>query len=129
MLTSCNQGALGSLLIKLNVRFAVYRRKSALFHWPVLEVVGASATTAAISYLVSLFSVNKHCTTQLASVGRFPQVQTNHLFPWLLTVTAVSAILGSNLLNSLRICSWNVNRRDPITTGSASVSTRNACSW
>jgi hypothetical protein len=31
---------------------ALYRRNSALNDWPVLEVVGVSAVTAAISYLV-----------------------------------------------------------------------------
>ncbi|ESK97796.1 voltage-gated chloride [Moniliophthora roreri MCA 2997] len=45
-------GVLGSLLIKLNVEVAIYRRNSVLNDWPVLEVVGASAVTAAISYLV-----------------------------------------------------------------------------
>ncbi|KAJ6581159.1 Cl-channel protein [Mycena capillaripes] len=45
-------GILGSLLIKLNVEVALYRRNSVLNEWPVLEVLGASAITAAISYLV-----------------------------------------------------------------------------
>ncbi|KAJ7080270.1 Cl-channel protein [Mycena crocata] len=45
-------GILGPLLIKLNVEIALYRRNSVLHEWPVLEVVGASAITAAISYLV-----------------------------------------------------------------------------
>ncbi|KAJ7089712.1 Cl-channel protein [Mycena belliarum] len=45
-------GVLGSLLIKLNVEAALYRRNNALHEWPVLEVVGASAITAAISYLI-----------------------------------------------------------------------------
>ncbi|KAJ7460664.1 Cl-channel protein [Mycena latifolia] len=45
-------GILGSLLIKLNVEVALYRRNSVLNEWPILEVVGASAITAAISYLV-----------------------------------------------------------------------------
>ncbi|KAF9269075.1 Cl-channel protein [Marasmius fiardii PR-910] len=45
-------GVLGSLLIKLNVEIALYRRNSILNDWPVLEVVGTSAITAAISYLV-----------------------------------------------------------------------------
>ena len=57
----CNQGALGSLLIKLNVRIAVYRRNSVLYQWPVLEVVGVSAITAAVSYLVRLIHLpNKY---------------------------------------------------------------------
>jgi chloride channel 3/4/5 len=46
------QGLLGALLIKLNVKAAVYRRQN-LAEWPVLEVVGAAAVTAALSYLVS----------------------------------------------------------------------------
>jgi hypothetical protein len=41
-------------LIKLNVEVALYRRNSMLHDWPVLEVVGVSAVTAAISYLVCL---------------------------------------------------------------------------
>ncbi|KAK7031437.1 chloride channel protein [Favolaschia claudopus] len=45
-------GVLGSLLIKLNVEIALYRRNSVLNEWPILEVVGVSAITAAISYLV-----------------------------------------------------------------------------
>ncbi|KZP21056.1 Cl-channel protein [Athelia psychrophila] len=45
-------GVLGSFLIKMNVMVAVYRRNSALNDWPVLEVVFASAITAAVSYLV-----------------------------------------------------------------------------
>ncbi|KAJ6561232.1 Cl-channel protein [Mycena vulgaris] len=45
-------GILGSVLIKLNVEVALYRRNSVLAEWPVLEVVGVSAITAAISYLV-----------------------------------------------------------------------------
>ncbi|KAJ7746724.1 Cl-channel protein [Mycena maculata] len=45
-------GILGSVLIKLNVEVALYRRNSVLNEWPVLEVVGVSAITAAISYLV-----------------------------------------------------------------------------
>ncbi|KAI0047852.1 Cl-channel protein [Auriscalpium vulgare] len=44
-------GVLGSLLIKLNVAVAVYRRNSFLNDWPITEVVGAAAVTAAISYL------------------------------------------------------------------------------
>jgi len=43
---------LGSLLIKLNVAVALYRRHSVLNDWPILEVVGVSAVTAAISYLI-----------------------------------------------------------------------------
>ncbi|KAF5377784.1 hypothetical protein D9757_008072 [Collybiopsis confluens] len=45
-------GVLGSLLIKLNVEIALYRRNSALGNYPILEVAAASAITAAIAYLV-----------------------------------------------------------------------------
>ena len=47
---------LGALLIRMNVAAAVYRRNSVLHAWPVLEVVGVSAITAAISYLVRVLS-------------------------------------------------------------------------
>lgn len=50
------QGVVGSLLIKLNVQVAIYRRNSYLADWPVLEVVCVSAITAGISYLVSPIS-------------------------------------------------------------------------
>ncbi|KAF7289525.1 Chloride channel protein [Mycena chlorophos] len=45
-------GILGSILISLNVEIALFRRRSVLNDWPVLEVVGVSAITAAISYLI-----------------------------------------------------------------------------
>lgn len=45
-------GVLGSLIIRLNVEIAIYRRQSAVGEWPVLEVVFASGVTAALSYLV-----------------------------------------------------------------------------
>ncbi|KAK2463643.1 hypothetical protein APHAL10511_004394 [Amanita phalloides] len=45
-------GVLGSLLIRMNAYIALYRRTSVLLEWPMLEVIGISAITAAISYLV-----------------------------------------------------------------------------
>ncbi|RXW17772.1 hypothetical protein EST38_g8077 [Candolleomyces aberdarensis] len=45
-------GVLGSFLIRLNVEIAIYRRQSIVGDWPILEVVCASAITAAFSYLV-----------------------------------------------------------------------------
>ena len=42
------------MLIRLNVAIAVFRHDSYLRENPVLEVVGATAFTAGISYLVSL---------------------------------------------------------------------------
>lgn len=40
---------------------ALYRRNSALNDWPILEVVGVSAVTAAISYLVRARRVVLDC--------------------------------------------------------------------
>ena len=52
------QGVLGALLIRLNVGAAVYRQHSFLREHPILEVVGATAITGCISYLVrALFVV------------------------------------------------------------------------
>lgn len=48
------QGVLGSLLTKLNIAAAVYRRNSILHDSPILEVISAAAVTATISYLVRL---------------------------------------------------------------------------
>ncbi|KAI0352159.1 hypothetical protein OH77DRAFT_1428938 [Trametes cingulata] len=50
-------GLLGSLLIKLNTAVAVYRQQTALRDWPILEVVGFTAITAAVSYLVVFLRV------------------------------------------------------------------------
>ncbi|KAH9975687.1 Cl-channel protein [Lactifluus volemus] len=50
-------GVLGSLLIKLNITAAVYRRNSILHEWPITEVIGAAAVTAAVSYLVVFLRV------------------------------------------------------------------------
>ncbi|KAI0316004.1 chloride channel [Amylostereum chailletii] len=50
-------GIVGSLLIKLNTAIAVYRRNSILNDWPIMEVVGAAAVTAAVSYLVVFLRV------------------------------------------------------------------------
>lgn len=47
------QGVLGSLLIRMNTEIAIHRRQSVIGDWPILEVVCASAVTAALSYLVS----------------------------------------------------------------------------
>ncbi|EMD39275.1 hypothetical protein CERSUDRAFT_112928 [Gelatoporia subvermispora B] len=50
-------GLLGSLLIKLNAAAAVYRHNSVIRDWPILEVVGFTALTAAVSYLVVFLRV------------------------------------------------------------------------
>ncbi|KAI9433558.1 Cl-channel protein [Lactarius indigo] len=50
-------GVLGSLLTKLNIAAAVYRRNSVLHEWPILEVTGVAAVTAAVSYLVVFLRV------------------------------------------------------------------------
>ena len=64
------QGILGSFLIKLNIAAAVYRRNSILHEWPILEVTGAAAITAAVSYLVS--TVVFGAPEADISVGCFP---------------------------------------------------------
>ncbi|KIP04518.1 hypothetical protein PHLGIDRAFT_109438 [Phlebiopsis gigantea 11061_1 CR5-6] len=50
-------GLVGSLLIRLNAAAAVYRRNSSIHEWPVLEVVGFSALTATVCYLVVFLRV------------------------------------------------------------------------
>lgn len=58
------KGVLGSLFIQANVRIAVYREKTSLKHWPILEVILVSAITAIISFLVSQESyfILAHCS-------------------------------------------------------------------
>jgi surface polysaccharide O-acyltransferase-like enzyme len=55
-----SQGILGSFLIKLNVKIAIYRKNTIIGDWPILEVVCVSAITAAVSYLVSSSSISLH---------------------------------------------------------------------
>ncbi|PCH36364.1 Cl-channel protein [Wolfiporia cocos MD-104 SS10] len=50
-------GLFGSLFIKMNAAAAVYRHNSILRSWPTLEVIGFSAITAAVSYLVVFLRV------------------------------------------------------------------------
>ena len=49
---SVDKGLLGTLLIRLNVAAALYRERSALRDYPILEVIGATAITGCICYLV-----------------------------------------------------------------------------
>jgi hypothetical protein len=60
--TAALQGVLGSLLIKLNIFIALYRHRSFLRYWPVLEVVCAAAITGAVSYLVC--KLDEHPTSR-----------------------------------------------------------------
>ncbi|TBU47598.1 chloride channel [Dichomitus squalens] len=57
MFLSVIGGLLGSLLIKLNAAAAVYRRHSQLHNFPIVEVVGFTAITAATSYLLVFLRV------------------------------------------------------------------------
>ncbi|OCB86382.1 Cl-channel protein [Sanghuangporus baumii] len=50
-------GVLGALLIRLNVAAAVFRHNSYLRGNPILEVVGATAFTAGVSYLIVFLRV------------------------------------------------------------------------
>ena len=47
-------GSLGSLLIHLNVKAAIYRKTSIISQWPLVEVLVVAGLTAFISYPVSL---------------------------------------------------------------------------
>lgn len=71
------QGVLGSLLIRLNVEIAL-RRNTLLREWPILEVVCVSAVTAAVSYLVSVFSPIFGLPIELLSPDCFRQVNLFH---------------------------------------------------
>ena len=46
------QGVVGSLLIRLNVAAAVYRKSSYISEHPIMEVIGVTAVTGCISYLI-----------------------------------------------------------------------------
>jgi hypothetical protein len=48
---------------------AVYRRNSPLREWPVLEVVGGAAITAALSYLVSSLAFASHIETSIDNLS------------------------------------------------------------
>ncbi|KAI5124285.1 hypothetical protein M0805_005132 [Coniferiporia weirii] len=50
-------GVLGALLIKFNIAAAVYRQRSYLQDYPILEVVGVTAITGCISYLIVFLRV------------------------------------------------------------------------
>lgn len=76
------QGVLGSFLIKLNIAAAVYRRNSILHEWPVLEVTGAAAVTAAVSYLVSYAMCRLRALGNLYLVGCIPKVTVSVLRIW-----------------------------------------------
>ena len=115
---SCNQGALGSLLIKLNVRIAVYRRNSTLYQWPILEVVGVSAITAAISYLVSLLL--DECSVILIHRRLFFSGTRSSGFSMIIQDDGCE-VPEYNLPNSFRVYSWTATLRDQITTGYAST--------
>ena len=51
-------GGLGSLLIHLNVKAAIYRKNSIISQWPLVEVLVVAGVTAFISYLVSLHPIS-----------------------------------------------------------------------
>ena len=74
------QGVLGSLLTKLNIAAAVYRRNSILHEWPILEVTSVAAVTAAVSYLASAsVPIVEKMFGPFFSPGCFPQVRTSTL--------------------------------------------------
>jgi chloride channel 3/4/5 len=50
-------GGLGSLLIHLNMKAAIYRKNSIISQWPLAEVLVVASVTAFISYPVSLYLI------------------------------------------------------------------------
>lgn len=71
---------LGSLLIRMNAYIALYRRKSVLRDWPILEVIGVAAITAAASYLVSLHVLFRNHFCNQLQIGRLLAVSVGHCY-------------------------------------------------
>lgn len=74
------------MLIKLNVTIAVYRERSILRENPLLEVIGFTAITAAISYLVR--TIFKYCsdgTLRGFQIVFLRSVVVTHCLPFHLT--------------------------------------------
>lgn len=74
----------------MNAYIALYRRNSVLRDWPILEVIGVAAITAAVSYLVSIpFLFQFHFYNWL-SIGRLlavsAAVDTRYLDPTIRSV-------------------------------------------
>ncbi|KAH9943797.1 chloride channel [Amylocystis lapponica] len=91
-------GLLGSFLIKLNAAIAVYRRNSVLHEWPTLEVIGFTALTAAVSYLVVFLRVQ---SSELVS-NLFQECDPNRLdYHGLCNATAIWANVFLLILTAL----------------------------
>lgn len=100
------QGVLGSLLIKLNVEVALYRRNSYLHEWPVLEVVCVSAITAGISYLVWNLSSSIPSSADMLPSGCFFQVGRNRAGLRLSSITFLQSAV-------VRTCGKSLPRMRP----------------
>ena len=61
----------------MNAYIALYRRNSVLRDWPILEVIGVAAITAAVSYLVSLLFLFKLYFYNQISSGRLLTVSVD----------------------------------------------------
>ncbi|KAL6309304.1 chloride channel [Sparassis latifolia] len=105
-------GLLGSLLIKLNAAIAVYRHNSILRQWPLLEVVGISAITAAVSYLVVFLRVQ---SSELVA-NLFLDCDASTDYHGLCNPTAISANVFLLILTALikvALTSWTFGMMVP----------------
>jgi chloride channel 3/4/5 len=95
------QGVLGSILIKLNVAVATYRHTSSLKEWPLLEVLGVSAITAAMSYLVRAPSTNEPVVLTCVIVGGIFEVNEYELEPTMIVYAGDGRVQTSELVANL----------------------------
>ena len=112
------QGVLGSLLIELNVKVAVYRKNSMIADWPVLEVICVTAITAAVSYLVSCLA-----SSLVLSLIQFHRwfLHGGYILPRLALLPSTAIFLGCKARSWLPTFSKNVIHRRAITTVYASM--------
>lgn len=64
----------------MNAYIALYRRNSVLRDWPILEVIGVAAITAAVSYLVSVPFLFQFYFYNWFSLGRLLTVSVNRWY-------------------------------------------------
>ncbi len=66
----------------MNAYIALYRQKSVLRDWPILEVIGVAAITAAASYLVSLHPPFQNYFCNQLQTGRLLAVSVSHWYAY-----------------------------------------------
>ena len=67
----------------MNAYIALYRRNSVLRDWPILEVIGVAAITAAVSYLVSIPFFFQFYFYSWLSIGRLLTVSVSRWYRYL----------------------------------------------